>query len=140
VKESKEDRIMYENSHAMNNRDRAELISKGLLHLEKPDNNIEIEQELSFQNELQNSNKAYQFIIQFSAFKPPIDINDYNLIPNKLYLKFSILEHENIKTENIVINKPIENSIIPSNMPLVLSKETNSMSSELGKIILSYKI
>ena len=127
VKE-KENRIIFENARDMHPRDRAELISKGVLSLDHP----KAESELLFENELKNTNKAYQFVFQFSAFKPKPDISNYNLIPNKIYFKFSVWEYEDIVTEVVVINKPSGNTVIPTSMPMILTRETAPMSVNTG--------
>ena len=126
MKESKEGRIMYETSHEMTRRDKAELLSKGIHKVTEIADN-----ELTFEKELSNSNLAYQFMIHFSAFKPLSEVKFYGLIPNKLYFKFSILNHEEITTQVVVISKPPE-KVISSNMPMLLFKDFKPMS-EAGK-------
>jgi len=116
----------------MSRRDRADLISKGVLTLDKP---FKPELEVTFDNELKNTNKAYQFVFQFSAFKPKSDINDYNSIPNKLYFKFSVWEYEDIMTEVVVVSKPSGTTMIPNNMPMILIRETAPMSVNTGILI-----
>jgi hypothetical protein len=116
----------------MSRRDRADLISRGIHSLETPQR---VEQEISFENEVKNTNKAYQFVFQFSDFKPKSEINDYNLTPNKLFFKFSVWEYEDIVTEVVVINKPSGNTMIPSSMPMILTNESAPMSVNTGNLL-----
>ena len=52
---------------------------------------------------------------------------------NKIYFKFSVWEYEDIVTEVVVINKPSGGTMIPTSMPMILTRETAPMDVNTGK-------
>ncbi len=110
-------------------REKAELMSKGILSLQIKEISLSL-LNYTFENELKDPNKSNNFQISFLAFKPLDNINDYNSIANKIHFKFDFWDFETFVTKSAIINKPSED-IIPSNIPLVITKEGVSPSAKI---------
>lgn len=103
----------------MNLRDRAELVSQGLLELdERAMNSLNY----TFEKELQDDKKAYLITLQFLSFKPNDSITDYKQVPDKLFFRFNFWDFDTFNTNIATVSKP-NNNIVPSSTPLILQRE-----------------
>jgi hypothetical protein len=102
-------------------REKAELMAKGILNMQIVEKSSSL-LNYTFENEIKGDKKANNFIISFLAFKPLSDIKDYNSLPNKIHFKFDFWDFDTFITKSAIINKP-SSDIIPSNTPLVITKE-----------------
>lgn len=120
-REHDQPKVIYDAlSRDLNMRDKAELISKGLLELDDKNPGA---LNYTFEKELQDDKKAYLISLQFLSFKPNDSITDYKQVPDKLFFRFNFWDFETFNTNIAVVSKPNSN-IIPSSTPLILQRES----------------
>jgi hypothetical protein len=120
-KKEHEPKMIYDAlNRDLNMRDKAELVSQGLLEL---DDKNSISLNYTFEKELQDDKKAYLISFQFLSFKPNDSITDYKQVPDKLFFRFNFWDFDTLNTNIAVVSKPNSN-IVPSSTPLILQRES----------------
>jgi len=122
-------KIIYDQTpRDISKRDRAELIAKGLISLdinEKSENLLSY----TFEKELTDEKKAYNFVFHFLSYKPNNNIKDYKNVPNKIFFKFNFWDFENFSTSVAVVSKP-NSTIAPTSIPLILQRENSALNAK----------
>jgi hypothetical protein len=120
------DRVIYDSlNRDISNRDKAELVAKGMLDLDIHEQNQNL-LAYTLEKEIKDDKLAQNLIFQFLAFKPHESIKDYNCVPDKLFFRFNFWDFDTFNTAIAVVNKPSSN-ITPTATPLTLQKELSQI-------------
>ena len=122
-------KIVYEKRQKdISLRDRADLISKGILELDVEEPNEKIV-EFTLDKEIKGGELASLITFQFLAFKPSKTTKNLNEIPDKLQFYFDFFNSQDIVSPVCIVNKPDSDLKYYNNL-LSLKKEGSEFSAD----------
>ncbi len=122
-------KIIYEKRQKdISLKDRADLISKGILELDVDEPNEKLV-EYTLDKEIKGGELASLITFQFLAYKPSKSIKDISEIPEKLQFYFDFFNSQDIVSPVCIVNKP-DNDLKYYNNLLTLTKEGSEFSSD----------
>ena len=122
-------KIVYEKRQKdISLRDRADLISKGILELDVEEPNEKIV-EFTLDKEIKGGELASLITFQFLAFKPSKTTKNLNEIPDKLQFYFDFFNSQDLVSPVCIVNKPDSDLKYYNNL-LSLKKEGSEFSAD----------